>query len=313
MTRPRVGVFGKLATAGDFVAHNASLPVGRTLQEWLVGEVEQLAAKRKHLPAVPVKFLIRDPNGASACIGAFAPSRDRVGREFPLCAFSYVDVPVATHRFPSLAVAYEPFLEAAAQVVSEAPSTTLDLGGVLGRIDAIAQPSPTQLEDARVWTHQSLDATGGQTILEALFGPLAEAGGMHGMHMFTTACAQVRGSDPSRATMVLDCPCTDDVQLVFWLRLAYELLAWGRAPPSVFWTGPGGPSSRLLLVLGPPTAGVLHYLSDATVAAEKLWPIRPAPGASMDASRHGLSPARVRALSVPPPTAAALLASIVAG
>lgn len=315
MVNPRVGVFGKLTSAGDFVAHNATQPAGRTLQDWLVAEVENLAAKRKHLPMVPVKFLIRDPSGSNACIGAFAPSRDRVGREFPLCAFSYVDAPVATHRYPSLPVAYEAFLEAAAHVVGEAAASNLDLHSVLARIDAIAQPGPSQLEDARVWTHQALDATGGQTILEALFGPLVAGGGFHGVHMFTTACAQVRGGDPGRASIVLDCPCTDDVQLVFWLRLAQDLLAWQRSPPSLFWTGPGGPSSRLLVALGAPAAGIVHFLSDASVAAEKLWPIRsPVAGsASIEAGRRGLSPGRVRALTVPPGTAAGVLAAIAAG
>lgn len=310
---PRVGVFGKVSTAGDFVAHNAGSAVGRALQEWLVGEVEQLAGKRKHLPAVPVKFLFRDASGAGACIGAFAPSRDRVGREFPLCAFTYVDMPVATHRYPSLPVAYEAFLESAAAVVAEASPAMLDLPAVLARIDAIAVPGPTQLEDARTWTHQALDATGGQTILEALFGPLAQAGGMHGVHMFTTACAQVRGGDPGRAAIIMDCPCTDDVQLVFWLRMAQELLAWQRAPPSIFWSGPGGPGSRLLVCLGAPPMGVLHYLADPTVAAEKLWPIRPVGGAVMDPMQMGLSAGRMRTLTVPPATAAGVLSAIVAG
>ncbi|MFO0634385.1 MAG: hypothetical protein U0168_16185 [Nannocystaceae bacterium] len=33
-----------MPTVGDFVSHNASQPVARMLQEWLVGEVENLAA-----------------------------------------------------------------------------------------------------------------------------------------------------------------------------------------------------------------------------------------------------------------------------
>ena len=75
MANPKLGVFGKLPAAGDFVAHNATSPVARTLQDWMVGEVEALAEKRKHAPPHPVKFLIRDPTGNAACIGAFAPSR----------------------------------------------------------------------------------------------------------------------------------------------------------------------------------------------------------------------------------------------
>ncbi len=313
MSNPRLGYFGKLPTVGDFVSHNASQPVARMLQEWLVGEVENLAAKRKHLPASPVKFLLRDAAGTSACIGAFAPGRDRVGREFPLSSFAYVDLPVATNRYPSLAVAYAAFLDAAARMVADAPNLGLDPQGLSIRGDTIALPGPAELEDARTWTHQALDATPGATMLEALFGPATAGVAFHGVHMFTTACAQVHGGDPGKAAIVLDCPCTDDVQLVFWLRLAFELLAWRRAPPSLFWIGPGGPTSRLLVCLGAPAPGVLHFLADPTVAAEKLWPIRSASASAIEAGRRGLSAGRVRALTMPPGTASAVLAALVGG
>lgn len=313
MANPRIGVFGKLPTAGDFVAHNAGSPVGRAYQEWIVGEVENLAAKRKHLPAVPVKFLIRDPAGSSACIGVFAPSRDRVGREFPLAVFATVDLPVAIHRFPSLPIAYAGYLDTIARLVTDAPSQNLDLTGVILRADTAVLPDPVALEEARTWTHQALDATPGATMLEALFGPIAEGVQFHGMHMFTTACAHVRGGDPGRASIVLDCPCTDDVQLVFWLRLAYELLEFRRAPPSIIWTGPGGPASRLLVPLGAPSGGLMHFVADPTATAERLWPMRTTNLGAVEAGRRGLSPARLRALGQPPATASELLTALLAG
>jgi type VI secretion system protein ImpM len=313
MANPKLGVFGKLPTAGDFVAHNASMPAARALQDWMVGEVEGLAAKRKHAPPHPVKFLIRDANGSGACIGVFAPGRDRVGREFPLAVFTYIDVPVATHRFPSLAVAYASFLDAAEQLVTDAPRLGLDLQGVLLRSDMLALPGPKELEDSRTWTHQALDATPGHTILEALFGPPAGGVALHGMHMLTSACAHVAGGDPGRASIVLDCPCTDDVQLIFWLRLAYELLGWRRAPPSLFWTGPGGPHSRLLIALGAPAPGILHFLADPSATADKLWPMRTSNPSVVDSARRGLSPLRAVTLERPPPTASMLLSALVAG
>ncbi len=313
MANPRIGVFGKLPSAGDFVAHNASSPAARAYQDWIVGEVENLAAKRKHLPAVPVKFLIRDALGSSACIGAFAPSRDRVGREFPLAVFATVDLPVAVHRFPSLPVAYAGYLDGIARLVSEAPGQNLDVATVMLRADMAMLPDPVALEDARTWTHQALDATGGATILEALFGAVSDGVQFHGMHMFTTACAHVRGGDPGPASIVLDCPCTDDVQLVFWLRLAYELLEFRRAPPSIVWTGPGGPLSRLLVCLGAPPAGLVHFVADSTITAERLWPMRTMSPGAIETGRRGLSPGRLRALMQPPATASELLASLVAG
>jgi type VI secretion system protein ImpM len=310
---PRIGVFGKLPTAGDFVAHNAASPAARELQSWLVAEIENLAAKRKHVPGVPVKFLLRDSAGTDACIGAFAPSRDRVGREFPLCVFATIDTPVACHRFPSLPTAYAGFLDHAAKLCTDAQALGLDLTGVQLRTDMLPLPGPQELEEARTWTHQALEATPGQTLLEALFGPVAGGVALHGVNMFATACAHVKGGDPGRATIVLDCPASDDVQLVFWLRLARELLAWRRASPSVFWTGPGGPHTRLLVTLGAPTAGVLHFIADPTVTAEKLWPMRTQSASVIDGARKSLSPMRVQMLSRPPSTAAQLLDALVAG
>jgi type VI secretion system protein ImpM len=313
VANPRIGVFGKLPTAGDFVAHNAGLPAARELQTWLVAEVENLAAKRKPVLNAPVKFLIRDPAANGACIGVFAPGRDRVGREFPLAVFAAIDMPVAVHRFPALPTAYAAFLDHGARLVTDAAGLGLDLTGLLLRADTLQLPGPQELEEARTWTHQALEHTGGQTLLEAVFGPIAGGVALHGMHMFSTACAHVHGGDPGRATIVLDCPTSDDVQLVFWLRLARELLGWRRAPPSLFWTGPGGPHTRLLLTLGAPAAGVLHFLSDPTVAAEKLWPMRTQSANVIDGARKGLSPARVRTISQPPSTAAELLSALVAG
>lgn len=313
MANPKLGVFGKLPTAGDFVAHNAAQPAARTLQDWMVAEVEALAAKRKHVPPHPVKFLLRDPTGNSACIGAFAPGRDRVGREFPLAVFTYLDVPVATHRFPSLAVAYAAFLDATERLVADAPGLGLDMTGVLMRSDMLALPGPQELEEARTWTHQALDATPGQNILEAIFGPLAGGVALHGFHMLSTACAHVHAGDPGRASIILDCPCTDDVQLVFWLRLVYELLGWRRAPPSLFWSGPGGPHSRLLVALGSPPPGILHFLSDPTATADKLWPMRTTNPSVVDNARRSLSPGRVLTLQRPPQTASLLLSALVAG
>jgi type VI secretion system protein ImpM len=313
MVNPRIGVFGKLPTVGDFVVHNGSMPAARELQQWLVGEVENLAAKRKHAPVVPVKFLIRDSGGSGACIGAMAPSRDRVGREFPLAVFAQIDLPVACHRFPSLPTAYAGFLDSSAKLVGDAATLGLDLTGVLLRSDMLPLPGPQDLEASRTWTHQALEATGGQTLLEAVFGPLSGGVALHGMHMFSTACAHVRGGDPGRASIVLDCPTSDDVQLVFWLRLARDMLDWRRAPPSFFWTGPGGPDTRLLLTLGAPAPGVLHFLADPTVAAEKLWPMRTQNANVIDGARRGLSPGRLRTLGQPPATADLLLQALVAG
>ena len=304
----RIGVFGKLPCAGDFQAHNVAAASGRAFQNWMQIEVDNLAKRSKQLPDAPFRFLYRDPSGSGALLGVFIVSRDAVGRAFPLSAFAYVQMPVACHRFPSLSAAYAPFLDGAAAVLRERES--LDLPGVVNRIDALPHPTPEQLEEARVWTHQAQEATAGQTIIEALFGPISGGVQYHGFNMFLTACSGLKGRFVDKARIILECPATDDVQLAFWLLLAEEALQWRRAPPSLFWTDQFSRDSRLLIALGAPDGGVLHFLADPTAVADRLWPMRTTSAASIETGRSSLGE-RVKFIEPPAPTAAALIAALV--
>jgi type VI secretion system protein ImpM len=170
------------------------------------------------------------------------------------------------------------------------------------------------VEQARVWTGEALEATAGQTILEALFGPLEGGVQFHGINMFRTACAQVHGRDPGSATIVLECPASDDVQRAFWLWFAHELLGWQQAPPCLFWTDVDSPDSRLLIALGSPgVPGILHFLADPTVEAQRLWPMRTERAQSIEAGRRALGPEQLHVLEPPAATAAALLRGLIAG
>lgn len=306
---PKVGVFGKVPAAGDFVAVNCRGASARALDGWLRDGVENLVGRKKPLPRRPVRFLFRDPRGSAACIGVATPSRDKVGREFPICIFAYLDLPVATHRFASLPSAYGPFLDGAARVLASAGQ--LDARSLAAYADVLPVPDPTDLEEAQVWSHECLAATQGVNLLEALFGPVAGGVHYHAFSMFRAACTRLRGGDGTRAPIVLGCPASDDVQLVFWLRAAHELLNWRRAPPSLIWGCQDSKDARLMVVLGSPDAAVLHFLADETVTADRLWPMRTTSPEAVRAGRAALPAAISAALSHPTSTAEDILRAMV--
>lgn len=306
---PRIGVFGKLPSAGDFVAVNCAGAAARALDHWLRDSVENIVGRKKPLPQHPMRFLFRDERGTAACIGVAAPSRDKVGRAFPICIFSYLDMPVATHRFPSLPTAFASFLDGAARVLASAHQ--LDPHSLASYADVLPIPGPEELEEARVWAHQSLGATHGINLLEALFGPVAGGVQYHALSMFRTACGRFRGADPGAAPIVLECPASDDVQLVFWLRAAYQLLSWRRAPPSFVWSVADSRDSRLLLALGAPDAAVLHFLADPNLTAERLWPMRTDRPQAVQAGRRALPPSVLAALEPPAATAEQIFQALV--
>lgn len=307
---PRLGLFGKLPTMGDFVAYNANLPVGQQFDRWLQAGVDMVIRKGKGLPPSPVRFLYRDPMSSGAIIGVFLPSQDRVGRQFPLAAFTYLDMPVATHRFPFLPAAYAPFLDGAANILSRASAA--DPNTVVHHLANLAPPNPTELEEARVWGHQALDATPGAALLEALFGPVDGGVQFHGVNMFRTACLHLRGHAPDTASTVLQCHASDDVQLVFWLRLAYDLLSWRRGPPSVFWASSDSKDTRLLLALGAPDPAVLNYLADPAMKSERLWPTVTDSPRAIEHGKQALPPPIVKALQPAEGTATQLHAVLAA-
>lgn len=310
---PRIALFGKLPAVGDFVAFNAVHPVARQLDKWLQAGVDVVVGRGKPLPPSPVRFLYRDPSCSGACLGVFVPSQDRVGRLFPLAAFVYLDMPVAVHRFPFLPAAYAPFLDGAAAVLGQAVQSAgqTDPSALLQQLGMLMLPSPQELEEARVWGYQALDATSGQALLEALFGPISGGVQYHGVNMVLSACALVRGGAPGLASTVLECMASDDVQLVFWLRLAQELLQWNRAPPCMFWSGADSRDPRLLLALGSPEPAVLHYLADPTLRTERLWPTLTDNARSIEHGRASLDPALLEVLEPPAPTASHLLAALI--
>lgn len=305
---PRYGLFGKLPCAGDFLSVGATTSAAGLLQRWLVDEVERLAGKRANLPSDPIRFLIRDPEGTSVALGVFGPSQDAVGRKFPLAVMTHLDAATSAGQFAWVPAAYAPFLDAAATLVRG--SHGLDAQTLESSVQALPLPGPTEVDAARVWTHQALEATSGSTILEAVFGPLAGGVHYHGVHMFKTACARVRGRDPGQGKVVLECPAVDDVQLAFWLMLTHMALGWTAAPPSLFWTDVSSSDHRLLVCLGSPVPGVLHFLADPSATAERLWPMRTDNPAAIATARGALPPPVLAALEPPAPTAAALLAGL---
>jgi type VI secretion system protein ImpM len=299
-----IGVFGKIPAAADFVAVDAAGPTGAALQEWLQRENDHLLGKRLAFPPTPIRFLYRDPQAQGTMVGALAPSRDQVGRTFPLSIVARLE-PSTAMRFPAIPAAYAQFLDGAAAVLADAAQLTA--ATLAERARALPLPGASEIDEAEQWSRQALEATPGLVILEALFGPLGGGVQYHGIHMFRTGCAQVTGRDPGTATIILECPASDDVQVDFWLSLAQGLLRWTAVPPSLLWTDTASPDSRLLVALGSPPPGVLHYLADPAVVADRLWPMRTASAASIEAGRGALTYAQRSVLEPPAPTAAAIL------
>lgn len=108
LSRGRVALFGKLPATGDFVRRGLPGAFGAWWDRWLT---RNLASRAAGWPAGGLRMLL-SCGDRSAC-ALVLPSRDSVGRRFPLSALVMLDFPAAPDAADAWCEAGLPVAEAA--------------------------------------------------------------------------------------------------------------------------------------------------------------------------------------------------------
>ena len=124
----RAGFFGKLPTAGDFVARGLPHPFCRAWDGWITRHV----AQRLRDAGPPGGLRFRLCSGGRMAAGVVLPSQDRVGRRFPLT------MALVGERMPAPG-ALDPWCDAAMALATHA----LAADDLAEAIKALAQPDMT--------------------------------------------------------------------------------------------------------------------------------------------------------------------------
>lgn len=264
----------------DFVRHDVAAPAPRELANWLADAVDAAKTARCAQPAATVRFVFTPSAGDEVLIGAFAPSQDQVGREFPLAIFATVPSGPSFARLP---IAYDPFVESVSSLLASAPQ--MDLPVLTAALSHLALPGPAELQQAQDICTRTLDMVGARDFVGRLFTDGADH---YAFNTFVTACRAVagEGNQPDKGATVLDCPIAIDVDLFAWLELAQRRLGWTTRPPSYFWVEE--PEPRLLLSLGPPHTQLLTLLGDPEKESQRLWPLTTTRAAAIEAASAAL-------------------------
>ena len=77
-------LIGKVPCRADFVRFGPSTAAARSFDAWLVRAMERLHLHRRPFPATPIRFVYCSSDDESSLVGALAPSKDKVGRSFPV-------------------------------------------------------------------------------------------------------------------------------------------------------------------------------------------------------------------------------------
>lgn len=163
-----IGWFGKLPSSGDFVYRRIPRTFLDELDAWLSRGLAQYRIAmpddwRKHFAAAPVWncAIPACVGGGNTLIGLLVPSRDRVGREFPLCAGVVLPPDAATNK---LLADVPEWLWSLGRAVVEARDQLIPLD----EFDAIVRSIPLPPAAKR-----GAPTTGGNDILDILgLGPI---------------------------------------------------------------------------------------------------------------------------------------------
>lgn len=299
---PAIGVFGKLPAHGDFFRFNVADPAAQAMIGWLqeaIGPVYQAGQK---LPAT-ARFFLRFGQTPSALVGAMVPGVDKVGRIFPLSIYAHVPAAAFAAHYPAVPGLYRGFSDAALELLAGATSGD---GPALGaKASALTLPGEGELAT----TAASLEGSGGAEKLAAfagrLFGEVGVGGLAYALATLEAATKQVKGREPARAPLALDCPAQSAADAWLWLELCRRALGWKAAPP-FFWT-----DERVVISLGAPPAGLLAYLADPARPQNVVWPLRTDQPQAIEAARAKLGPALRTPLDSPDAEVRSLLAAAI--
>lgn len=282
--RPRtsVGFIGKIPSEGDFVGSNTADAVVGSFDAWLQEALRKVRQAGAPLSPAPVSFVFRTGDSKTALAGVLAPSRDSVGREFPLAIFATGAADRMARTFPAVPYACAELFRAAIKCIEDSGSFSLD------ELSArVAELVPPELSDLDASLHTTSSAARSPERWERTLGVPGLDAPAYALSTFATACRSVRREDPAKQGATLDCPIQDLDDITFWLGLAGALLGWRKGPPCFFWTLDQSP--RLILSLGPASNLALQFLSAKECDHPRLWPLRTDDTAARAAARAGLS------------------------
>lgn len=267
-TSLRVGFVGKLPAQADFVRQHLPDRIGGELDRWLVKGTQAVLSAKAALPAGGVRFVVSAAQCDTVAIGVLVPSRDHVGREFPLAIYTTLPAPLAARHALGLPLAFLQFLDAAEEVVTEAVNGSA--AELRARAAELVPPSQDIVVAAAEQCWEVLGQTQSGEMLGRVFAQVLPGGSFYALHTFMVAAEGARAAAPNTAPTVLDCPLTTDVDLAAWIELGRRGVSSNAVCPSFAWVQV---NPRLLLVLGHAPEQLLHLVADPKLKSSRLWPL----------------------------------------
>jgi type VI secretion system protein ImpM len=257
-TTPDAGVFavGKFAGYPEFLRAEAGGEAVDAFDEWV--ERGNVAAYERWGPQWSTTFPMGAAQGflwsaahdQTRLCGVIAPSRDAVGRDYPLAVaarFPGTLVARAPHIVP---LAFGEFLDAAYRVIDEARTIPMSVGELTSRLQTLAAASVDDVHRAEAeyaaWCHSTPLERGWSAIFPCS-NPMEKAA--RALHAIGAVLAPFRGREAPETSLVLRLPLGMGgvAAAALWCDVVRRICRWSSTVPSAFW---GLDEGVLLLAIG---------------------------------------------------------------
>ena len=236
---PAVVGVGKVPAVADFVRTGARGGAGGDLETWLARSMEWATAHRAERwrdvfdDAAPLRFVLRGANSAEAVVaGVLRPSRDHVGRRFPIAIAAVIPVDrvaVAPHLLPAIVSSFLGEAEAALPRAADCASSK-EFEECIARLRV---PTFDDVDGAvkryEAWTsEQTLDG-----VLAELQDGTKTDGVARVLHTVLEAASPFRGKEAPPTTLSLRFPLASPTGHLtsFWLDVVRRAAAWKETIP----------------------------------------------------------------------------------
>jgi type VI secretion system ImpM family protein len=252
-------LFGKVPSRGDFQRLGQADAALGFVESWLTAAVEQ---SRGQLAPEAVRFLVAQ--GEDVLLGCWVPSRDEIGRQFPLACFERVPRDVAELGWSLLLGLHDSFLGELEALLRRAcaESGALALEGVVTELGGLARPHPSELVRAASDAQARLASESVSTFEQRVFG--ADDSMPYALLTLREA-ARRAAADPT-----LDLPAASAFDLFVWLELAGCFAGGAPRFPSLTWCAQ---QTRALVAASAPSLLTMAFLADRRHASSSRWPV----------------------------------------
>jgi len=274
-----VGCFGKMPKAADFVRKGISSPTMREFEDWFHQAYTTLrGAGERGLRYRCVAILpsLRD-NGLIAAVAT--PSRDRIGREFPMVIAVSLPSDYSADGSAPLSLGLSRFWNAASATFEA--NRESDPGLFQEAVQRLAAPSLAEVGDARHRWSELRANLGARQMEQECFGDPSDR-----FYAYHTLRLAVRDRPSGR---VLACPAgANPAYRAFWIELT-ERSDPTSAPLPVLWLEGTEAPTGLMVALGKAPSSMLSFALGHNQRSAVLWPLTTTQEAAKKRSEDALS------------------------